>query len=332
MNEPLISVIVPVYKVEEYLDKCIKSILNQSYKNIEIILVDDGSPDNCPAMCDQWAEKDNRIKVIHKQNGGLSDARNAGISAASGEYITLVDSDDYVAVNFIELLYNAIMQNNAQMSVGSFVYVYDDKVQKRDFTGNTEVYSPVDYWKTYYNDVIDDANFDKAVSLIISCCKLYKKSLFDNINFPVGRYHEDEFTTYKLCFCCEKIAYVDEPLYFYVQRSGSIMNTASKKKTMDVSDAFEERLKFLSKREDCEELYSIAVIDLIRVYKNSYISARFNFKDKEFAKTVFKKYKDHYKRAKREAITKKISLKLRLTYELLCFCPFVFNTMRTIFR
>ena len=119
----LVSIIVPVYKVEKYLDKCIESIVGQTYENLEIILVDDGSPDNCPAMCDRWAEKDSRIKVIHKENGGLSSARNAGLDACTGEYIYFLDSDDYIAENCIEMLFNTIISDGSDMCIGNLMSV-----------------------------------------------------------------------------------------------------------------------------------------------------------------------------------------------------------------
>ena len=130
-KEPLISVIVPVYKVEEYLDKCVESIVDQTYRNLEIILVDDGSPDNCPKMCDEWAKKDKRIKVIHKENGGLSDARNAGIDIAKGEYITFIDSDDTVSIDFIESnLFNKIKNIKFDVIVSNPPYIETNEIQK----------------------------------------------------------------------------------------------------------------------------------------------------------------------------------------------------------
>ena len=113
-KEDLISIVIPVYKVEKYLEKCVESVINQTYKNLEILLVNDGSPDNCPKICDEYAQKDNRIKVIHKENGGLSDARNAGIDVATGKYITFIDSDDYISNDYVEYMYNLLKQNNTK--------------------------------------------------------------------------------------------------------------------------------------------------------------------------------------------------------------------------
>lgn len=331
MNEPLISVIVPVYKVETYLDKCIESIVNQSYRNLEIILIDDGSPDNCPSICERWEEKDSRIKVIHKQNGGLSDARNAGIVHAEGEYITFVDSDDFIEKNCIATLYDVLCRNDVEMSVASFEYVYQNMTEKRKFTGEIEIYTPQQYMISYYKNVINEEMFEKAVSFVIACGKLYKKSLFDEIKFPIGRYHEDEFTTYKLCFCCERIAYIDKSLYFYVQHEGSITKSFSEKRTEDASTAFEERLDFLSNRKNCEDLYTIASIDLVRVYKDNYIEAK-KRGNKQFVKKTLYNFKRHYARIKKEGIIKQCPWSLRLTCTLLYFCPALYNGMRRLLR
>ena len=124
--EDLISVVVPIYNVENYIKKCVDSILSQTYKNLEIILVDDGSPDNCPQICDEYAQKDNRIKVIHKENGGLSDARNAGIDISKGKFITFIDSDDYIEKDYVEVLYNSIKENASDMAIGSHKAIYDN--------------------------------------------------------------------------------------------------------------------------------------------------------------------------------------------------------------
>ena len=129
MEEDLITIVIPIYKVENYLDKCVKSVINQTYKNLEIILVDDGSPDNCPKKCDEYEKKDTRIKVIHKENGGLSDARNAGIDIAKGKYITFIDSDDYIDSDYVETYYNKIKNCNYDVVVGGYKRVVDDKVK-----------------------------------------------------------------------------------------------------------------------------------------------------------------------------------------------------------
>ena len=142
MEEELISVILPIYNVEKYLEKCLKSVINQTYKNLEIILVDDGSKDNSPQICDEYAVKDKRIVVIHKSNGGLSDARNAGIEIAKGKYIALIDSDDYVEKDYVQFLYQLIKENNAEMSICSHTVLYTNRTRIEKETGEHLVLDP----------------------------------------------------------------------------------------------------------------------------------------------------------------------------------------------
>ena len=189
MNDILISVIVPVYNVEKYLDRCIDSIVNQTYRNLEIILVDDGSPDNCPKMCDDWAKKDGRIKVIHKENGGLSSARNAGLDICIGEYIHFVDSDDWLELSCIELLLDACVQNGALLSVcGRYIIVHEKRNIDKNFSEN-QIMST----SNFVSNMLVGKNCDSS-----PCGKLYHKSLWVGIRFPHGRIYEDIAILYKL--------------------------------------------------------------------------------------------------------------------------------------
>ena len=212
---PLISIIVPIYKVEKYLCRCVDSILNQTYVNLEIILVDDGSPDDCPQICDDYAEKDNRIKVIHKENGGLSDARNAGMEIAKGKYISFIDSDDYVSLDFFETLYNTIITENSDIVECSVVKFYENN---------------------HFDSISDDfsvRNFSTVggLSALISETlfhqhvwnKLYKSELVLDIPFAVGKLNEDEFWTYQVFGRAKRISRINKTMYFYFQRSNSIM-------------------------------------------------------------------------------------------------------------
>ena len=173
-EKPLISVIVPIYKVEKYLNKCVKSIINQTYKNLEIILVDDGSPDNCGKICDKLAERDDRIRIIHKKNGGLSSARNAGIEIANGEYIGFVDSDDYIDNDMFETLYNNIKDNNADLSIiGYQIETIDNKVIKY-FELEEKIYeyeSLIRYIKSHITKEIMDDICGNCEWYSISKCK-----------------------------------------------------------------------------------------------------------------------------------------------------------------
>ena len=236
----LISIIVPVYKVEPYLDKCIASIVNQTYRNLEIILVDDGSPDNCPAMCDAWAEKDNRIRVIHKQNGGLSDTRNAGMSSATGELIAFVDSDDWIDIRYVEYLHQAILQTGADISACDLRKVYDESAVNEDpvTMPQIEVATPEDA----IEDILHNRRF-RAVAWN----KLYTRRLLTGERFETNRFHEDEFFSYRLYDKSERLVYIGVPLYNYRQRSGSIMTTFSVRH-IDALDAYLERIALIARK------------------------------------------------------------------------------------
>ena len=182
MNYYLISVIVPIYKVEKYLHKCIDSILAQTYTNLEIILVDDGSPDNCGKICDEYAAKDSRIKVIHQPNGGLSAARNAGLDIATGDYIGFVDSDDYIAPDMYEKLYNALVKNDADMAICDYQR-FGNELPYDEMSLTTEVITGLQAMEKQ-NTVIN-------CSFVVAWSKLYKSFIFSNVRFPVGKINED---------------------------------------------------------------------------------------------------------------------------------------------
>lgn len=239
MND-LISIIVPVYKVEEYLDKCIESIVNQTYTNLEIILVDDGSPDNCPKMCDKWAEKDNRIKVIHKENGGLSDARNAGLSVATGDFIAFVDSDDYIESDMYEKLLSVIINTSSDISVCNLRYVYVNESTALCNKINTELITE------YTTEEAMSALIDDKIRQVV-WNKLYRTEIIKDVNFDVGKYHEDEFWSYKAIGSANKIATIDYTGYNYLQRSGSIMGNSYSLKRLDAVEAKCLRQEYLKK-------------------------------------------------------------------------------------
>lgn len=236
--EPLISVIVPIYNVEKYLNKCVDSIISQTYKNLEIILVDDGSPDNCPKMCDEYVQKDNRIKVIHKKNGGLSDARNAGIDAANGEYIAFVDSDDYIEVNMYEKLYNVIKEYDANIAVCSR-YIVSEKGERYSYISHDADVLNMDA-REALKRIFSFKDFDMS-----ACDKLYDIKLFENIRYPYDKLNEDYYVTPQLFHRSKKIVYIPVPLYNYLQRNGSI--TKSKEVKTDVLEASNYLFDFYKK-------------------------------------------------------------------------------------
>ena len=237
----LISMIVPIYKVEPYLDRCVGSIMAQTYENLEIILVDDGSPDNCPAMCDAWAAKDSRIRVIHKENGGLSDARNAGLAVATGEYISFIDSDDYIAPEFVAKLYEAMTQTGADVAECATAYVDEDGNILRN--RNAAPIAEMDKLEALRRLVLEDGIYQTVWN------KLYRRTVIDGILFEKGKHHEDDFWTYQIFDRIGKLAVVERPMYYYLQRSGSIIGAGYTIKRLDGLEARILRMKYLQKYE-----------------------------------------------------------------------------------
>lgn len=219
----LISVIVPVYKVEKYLAKCIDSILNQIYSNFELVLVDDGSPDNCGLICDKYAETDMRIRVIHKPNGGLSDARNVGVSFATGDYITFIDSDDYIDSYFLKNFADILQNEDADLIITGVVNFYENDISIDSQISNE--YEVLTHEQTYEKMLLQDGMDVNATA------KLYRKSIFDNIKYPVGELYEDIKVIYDVVESVDTIIFSKYRGYFYLQRTDSIMysNMSSKK-------------------------------------------------------------------------------------------------------
>lgn len=255
-DQPLISVIVPIYKVEKYLDRCVESIVNQTYENLEIILVDDGSPDSCPQMCDSWAEKDNRIKVVHKENGGLSDARNVGMAVAKGEYIAFVDSDDWIEQNMISKLYDALISNGCDAASCRVNMVWDNG-DKKPLSREIET-------KVFDNKVEAMSDLiSGGLNYIIQTVwnKLYKAEIIKRIPFPRGRINEDEFWTWKVIANLNSIVCINSLVYNYYQREGSIMKGGVSFDPMPVLEAKVERQNYIQR--NLSELKNIACVDLL---------------------------------------------------------------------
>lgn len=246
MTEELITVVVPIYKVEEFLPTCVESIIRQSYKNLELILVDDGSPDSCPLICEKYKRLDSRIKVIHKKNGGLSDARNAGLKIAEGKWITFIDSDDYVGVDFLRELYTVAVMNEADISICDYSTVLDNNGLEKTGASKLEL-SNIKCLESMYHPKIHGMEF-------VAWGKLYKTTLFkkNNIEYPVGKIHEDIFTTYKLIYAAAKIVFSNYIGYFYRIRKNSIMTSRFNLKRLAILDAREEACDFFLKKNEIE--------------------------------------------------------------------------------
>ncbi len=248
MTKGMITVVLPVYGVEQYLDRCIESVVNQTYTNLEIILVDDGSKDRCPQMCDAWAKRDPRIKVIHKENGGLSDARNAGIAAATGEYITFIDSDDSVHQEYAAYLFQILEENDADLSTCEICCLDESGRQlwQTEDNGLVSVF--------FQKDALKEMLLGKQVSNS-ACAKLYKTAHFSGIRFPRGRLYEDIATTYRIFFCCDTIAVGRRALYVYHRRGESLTAVPFTADRMDLVVHSEEMAEAITGRYPDLEIY-----------------------------------------------------------------------------
>lgn len=283
----LISVIIPVYNTQNYLKKCVESFLNQTYKNIEIILVDDGSTDKSPTICDEFEKKDKRVRVIHKINGGLSDARNVGISKSNGEYISFFDSDDYVDEDYISYLYSLVKKYNTEMAVCGYKVINE----------NGKVLSKIDGFeesaiskKEFYHRMLIETGIT-----VSACFKLYKKNLYDNILYPVGKLCEDNGTTYKVVDKVNgSIAYGNITKGYYVIHRGSIMRSKFSLKKMDMIELNDEMCDFLlTKYNDLDD-----IILRRRIYSRFNVLRQIDFKDentKELMMSLVNYIKNHKK-------------------------------------
>ncbi len=272
-----VSIIVPVYNVSLYLKDCINSIINQSYKNFEVILVDDGSTDDSGAICDEYVKIDNRIKVFHKTNGGLSSARNFGIAKASYDYLSFVDSDDVLSEYFIEALMQPFNNDDSvKLTVCKFKTDLTE-IEKPDFKFRYLTYK--DLLKAIYSNIIENLAF-------VTWNKIYSKQLFQEIEFPQGHIHEDEYTTYKLIYKAKKCALIDAPLYFYRIRENSIMTT-TKNRTSDCLIPLRESVEYFSKTDD-KDLFNYALNNYLSHYRHN-ISKIFPDDDRRNEKREYRK-------------------------------------------
>ena len=257
--EPLISVIVPVYNVEDYLDQCLESIVSQTYPHLEILVVDDGSTDGSGTLCDQWAERDQRIRVIHQKNGGLSAARNTALDAMSGELVLMVDSDDVLHPDGVSILLQAIQAHHADVAIGSFVVFHDKDVNWDPITSDANTAKHYDSQAAlkaiYYQDKLTNS----------SCWRLFKASLFDDVRYPVGLYYEDLAIVYPLYKKCSLVVGIDDKVYGYRQRNDSILGRFSLKRA-DVLDICEQ----LERQVQAED------VELLPPVRSRLLSAYFN--------------------------------------------------------
>ena len=299
MKNELVSIIVPAYNVEKYIKKCINSLINQTYKNIEIILVDDGSTDGTGKICDLFSKKDKRIKVIHKENGGLSDARNCGIDIATGNYILLVDSDDYVDLEIVEFLYNNLKENNADISTClPKKFKENDNDSLKDDKKNTNAILKKE-------DALENLFYLKNLT-VSAWGKLYKKELFKNIRYPKGKLYEDLPTTYRLFAKSNIISTNSKKMYYYLIRKGSIMNSKFNKKRMDSLYFTREQTEFVKK--EYPSILNAAInqefMEAVGIAKEIPFNKEYSKERKELIK-VLKKYRNNVIKDKKASIKNK---------------------------
>lgn len=268
----LVSVVVPIYNVEQYLQKCLNSIRNQTYKNLEILLINDGTKDNSLEICNKNAKKDERIKVVSQKNGGLSKARNTGLKKATGEYICFIDADDFIDEHYIEYMLRNVIESDSDICACDFYYINEDEeTWSKNVIKNNQEFTNI--------EAICDILGEKQTTEVMAWNKLYKRSLFidNNIIFPVGKLHEDNFTTYKLYYFAKKITLINDKLYYYLQRNNSIMSQKFNIKRLEILDAVKEtrdffknyNLKIDTKLIDCYEL-SIILNLVNTMMRNNY--------------------------------------------------------------
>lgn len=314
MKKELISVIVPIYRVEKYLRRCLDSIINQTYTNLDIILIDDGSDDGCAMICDEYKSKDSRISVIHKTNGGVSSCRNIGIEKSRGKYIVFVDSDDYVSLNMIEVLYENMISTKSDISIGNFRYVYQD-------------YSIDNYFPKYELVVCDNKKYDYLydeyynIVSIIPWVKIYKKDLFKNIKYPVGIVEEDEAVVFDLFKKAKRISYIDEKIYNYVQREDSIMHSFNLNR-LDSIKIREERIKKIKKEKLGDELLKKEYFTFLYLIENDIIPGLIKINEKSKVKVYIKKCRELASEIKSKF---SLSLKEKIKILIVLVSPMLFS-------
>mgnify|MGYP001852550308 CR=1 FL=1 len=310
--DELITIIIPIYQVQKYIEKCLNSVLEQTYKNIEIILVDDGSTDKCPEICEEYARKDNRIKVIHKKNGGLSDARNAGMKIATGKYIGFVDSDDYIEKDMYEILYNNLIKTNSDISICNLKNVKENETIEKLENNNENIieYSKQEALKLLIENKIRSYAWNK----------LYKKEILDNIQFPVGRKMEDLAVMHKIFEKANKIVYTNKVEYYYLQREDSILGNIDLKLTKDLLYFVTERYKYMMKKyPELKDVLNTDRVKYILIYHKNIclLNDVITYNEKEFLDeyTFFFFYFRQYKKN----IFFDISIMSKFEYNLLYF-------------
>ena len=299
MSTGLISIIVPIYKVEDYLAKCVDSILYQTYCDIEVILVDDGSPDRCPLMCDEYALRDSRVKVIHKENGGLSSARNAGLDIASGNYIGFVDSDDWIASDMYETMLDNMRKHSSDLVICGTYYVYEDC---------NIIHKETPAQEAWDSDEALELFLTGKLFTVMACDKLYKHNLFDHLRFPKGKLHEDEFIMHEIYGISRKISFLNAAKYYYRQRTNSIMGVRGAQSLLNTYEAYRSRFDYIKQRNP--KLLPYAAVPLLEyeVFLHNLKRANLSVEEMSYL-TALEAYRDDFNNINPSAVVKEMPLK-----------------------
>ena len=321
MLKPLISIIVPIYNVQVYLRSCIESLLSQTYLNLEIILVDDGSTDDCLVICEEYAQKDNRIVVAHKKNGGLSDARNEGLKISKGEYIAFVDSDDLVSKYFVETLYSAVSSNSVKLAICLVRCFFDE--QKLIDEKSTTNFSVLDKKKTLQQ--FCSLNFNKSTPFISACSKMYHRSLFDSISFPTGKIYEDVYAGYRIIDQVDKVVTVSCSLYYYRMRNDGIMGRKEKHSYQEVLEPYQSAIEYFN-RTNQPDLASLFYPPLLMREMYRYWVAKVIGKNETIASEILSLYKQDVRKLREMPV----SNALKAIFIILSWMPGVYVFYRKI--
>ncbi len=311
-NEPLISVIIPIYNVSEYIDACVTRIINQTYNNLEIILVDDGSNDDCPKKCDKYASLDKRVRVIHKSNGGLSDARNAAIDICTGDYITFVDSDDSVSFDYVETLYRVLHQNDCEISICNYQAFSSEIPAERISIDQPSIYSSKDA-------IIALLAGDPFTTSAWG--KLYARRLFSDIRYPKGMIYEDLPTTWKAVSKVKKVVYTPSIKYYYRQNPTSITNSSFTSKKLDVIKAHELVLQEIK---DVFPELVVNVRERLGCYASTHLFYAFNSSFQN--RGALKEMQNHIKKNIRPLLNSRFPAKIKL-FAICMNVDFIFNAV-----
>lgn len=316
--QPLISVIIPVYKVEAYLSACVESVLAQTYTHFEIILVDDGSPDNCPRMCDDYAARDSRVRVIHKENGGLSSARNAGIDAAAGSYLTFLDSDDLWSPAFLERLHRAQEETDADFAVCLFQRFRDEGNIAPIVPARTLCFSQAEAFECLFNH--------RNENMVVASNKLYGRKLFEALRYPLGLLHEDEAVIHEVIGCAQRVAWVEEAHYLYRESPDSITTSKFSLKRLDETVAKENRIAWFEAhgmQDFAERTKIVYLINLMRLYR----TVQQEIEDKEAAGQACRRLYERFCQLCSGTLMRRISGLFRLRCMLFKLFPGPYSAM-----